>query len=339
MSNLAQYMREALENGQSVYLPEIGTFRKERVPAFFDALKECFVPPFRNLILSEEQLAEFSIFKLIATKNDSLKRRQFIEAEINDLKAELRNGDEVILEGLGRLKQNEQHIEFNAAGLAWNDYPDYEEVEEMQLLRNPATQEISEQESLVEEDVLVADILVSTDAPAKASTSRSWVWLIVAILAAGALFAWMWYSSPEKNQGEKATLSTLDNAPGRSKPAGESAGMPSPADTQKTESTVAPDDSVAVAPVSQEANLVRAPSGRFEIIIAAFHTMEEATEFVERTNTRGHNVYIIKNNRPNNLNKVSYASFDTEREVNEAIAKVRKEINPDAWIYKNKVNQ
>ena len=85
--------------------------------------------------------------------------------------------------------------------------------------------------------------------------------------------------------------------------------------------------------------MVREPSGRFEIIIAAFHTMEEATEFVERTNAKGYDVYIIKNQRANNLNKVSYASFNTEREVNEAIAKVRKEINPDAWIYKNKVKQ
>jgi len=334
MSNLAQYMREALENGQSVYLPEVGTFKKERVPAFFDALKECFVPPFQNLILSEEQLAEFTIFNLIATKTDSLKRRQFIEAEIHDLKTELRNGDEVILEGLGRLKQNGERIEFNAAGLAWNDFPDYEEVLEMPLIREPVTREASTQELPIEEAPLVVD------APAENHSSRSWIWLATALVIIGfIIFAWFWYK-PGGLSGDEKTAATVGALREPNQADRSSLATNLPADTQTVaEPATVPADSSAATPVNTTESLVRVPSGRFEIIIAAFHTMEEATEFVERTNARGHEVYILKNNRSNNLNKVSYASFDTEREVNEAIAKVRKEINPDAWIYKNKVNQ
>lgn len=336
MSNLAQYMREALESGQYVYLPEIGTFRKERIPAFFDALKERFVPPFRNLVLIDEQLAEYSIFNLIRAEKDGQKRRRLIEEEISDLKRELRKGDEVILEGLGRLRQNGERIEFNASGLAWNDFPDYEELPDSPVLRDPVipVPVVQEQEA------------VGSDIPVMTGTSddrskRSWVWLIAALLLAGAAFAWFWYSNPDNSQGGQTASSPQIPAAEQVPATVEADDTSLQADTQLAQdlAPAAPDSALAEVPVSQAAAMVREPSGRFEIIIAAFHTMEEATEFVERTNAKGYDVYIIKNQRANNLNKVSYASFNTEREVNEAIAKVRKEINPDAWIYKNKVKQ
>jgi cell division septation protein DedD/nucleoid DNA-binding protein len=336
MSNLAQYMRKALESGQMVYLPEIGTFRKERIPAFFDALKERFVPPFRNLVLTDEQLAEHSIFNLIRAEKDGQKRRRLIEEEISDLKKDLSKGDEVILEGLGRLRQNGERIEFNASGLAWNDFPEYEELPDSPVLRNPVIPA-----PVVEEQEVVADDLPVMTGTTVERSQRSWIWLIAALLLAGAVFAWFWYRTPGNLPGEQTASSPQSPAAEQVPATLKTDATALKADTQlgQDPAPAAPDSALAEGPASLAAAMVREPSGRFEIIIAAFHTMEEATEFVERTNAKGYDVYIIKNQRPNNLNKVSYASFDTEREVNEAIAKVRKEINPDAWIYKNKVNQ
>src|SRR5690606_39209080 len=79
--------------------------------------------------------------------------------------------------------------------------------------------------------------------------------------------------------------------------------------------------------------MVKEAQGRFEIIIAAFNTMEEALAYVTQTNAKGYNVYIIKNNNPGNLNKISYGPFETPEEADKALAKVRDELTKEAWIF------
>jgi len=67
--------------------------------------------------------------------------------------------------------------------------------------------------------------------------------------------------------------------------------------------------------------------------------MTEAEDYVSRTNAKGYHVYIMKNNNPGNLNKISYGSFQTAAEAEQALIKVREELTKEAWVFENKAKQ
>src|SRR5690606_8191835 len=102
MNNLGLYIREALEDKNEIYLLGIGTFKKERLPAYFDELKEKFIPPSRIITLKAGQVSNHTLIDFLAEKEDiDLNTAQLKVAEA--LKV-IEGEEETYLDDLGKLK-------------------------------------------------------------------------------------------------------------------------------------------------------------------------------------------------------------------------------------------
>ncbi|TCK85751.1 SPOR domain-containing protein [Albibacterium bauzanense] len=348
MNTLGLYIKEALQDKREIYLPGIGTFKKERIPAFFNDLKQCFMPPFQSIVLTDKQpVSDQSLIQFIAEKEniDLEESRLKIEQTISELETELQEKEEIILEGFGKLKRIETRYEFThfqpVLEGAFNDYEPVAEaeiilpIEKKAGITNPSI-DLNTDEALlpVEESTINEEYLEQE------SNSKKWLWPVLALVIC-VVAAAFWFLNPNFNFANLTnTAESGSNKQVIEQPVTEA---PATAATQSTDlSTQAPlsesTEQVTPDPVNNNpsASLVKEAQGRFEVIIAAFNTMEEAEAYVNRTNAKGYNVYIIKNNNPGNLNKISYGPFQTAEEADQALIKVREELTKEAWVFENK---
>lgn len=105
--NISYYIRELLFAKQSVYLPEIGTFEVESIPAKINEDQGIITPPSKIIRLTEKEGNDYSnLSSYIANSaNITLQQadaavRSFCEKIIADLK----NGREVELDGIGTIR-------------------------------------------------------------------------------------------------------------------------------------------------------------------------------------------------------------------------------------------
>lgn len=343
MDTLGLYIKEALQDKGEIYLPGIGTFKKERIPAFFNDLKQCFMPPLQSIVLTDKQvLSDQSLIQFIAEKEniDLEESRLKIEQTLSELETELKEKEEITLEGFGKLKRVEDRYEFThfqpSQEVAFNDYEPIAEaeviilVEEKINISSPAVHLNTDEALLPIEEVAINEEDIEQEA-----NPKKWLWPVLALLICAAI-AGFWFLNPNFNFTN--LTNTAEVVPNNQaiieqtviEPPAQSTDLN--AQTQALEST-----ELAQDPVSNPSEgMVKEAQGRFEIIIAAFNTMEEAEAYVNRTNAKGYNVYIIKNNNPGNLNKISYGPFQTAEEADQALVKVREELTKEAWVFASK---
>lgn len=349
MNTLGLYIKEALQDNREIYLPGIGTFKKERIPAFFNDLKQCFMPPIQSIVLTDkQQVSDQSLIQFIAEKEniDLEESRLKIEQTISELETELQEKEEIILEGFGKLKRIETGYEFtHFQPILEGTFNDYEPVAEAEIIlpiekkadiTSPSI-DLNTDEALlpVEESAINEEYLEQE------SNSKKWLWPVLALVIC-AVVAGFWFLNSNLNFAD--LTNTAASVP--SKQAIEQPLTEAPASAAATQSTdlstqAQPSESteqIIQDPVNNNPTeaLVKEAQGRFEVIIAAFNTMEEAEAYVNRTNAKGYNVYIIKNNNPGNLNKISYGPFQTAEEADQALIKVREELTKEAWVFENK---
>jgi len=336
MSNLGLYIKEALKDKNEIYLPEIGTFKKERMPAFFDDLKNCFMPPVQSFILTEEQVADQFLIEFIAKQDKISLEESRIKAGklIKALKNHVEVNEEAILEGLGKLKKENNGYTFYSTlpSTLEAEFREYEPIAETDILEPISIEDFEEEVEVEVEKTPSAPIVNnnSLEDIEQETSSKRWLWPVFGI-AICVLIAGIWFLNPvstnstskveevlTKNQLEKQTVKG---------PAQESDEINAQNPIQEIQEPIVEEPTEGI---------IRESTGKYEIIIAAFNTMEEAKDYVAKTNAKGYNVYILRNNKPSNLNKISYASFQHDQEANEALAKVRKELTPDAWVFENK---
>ena len=115
MDALGLYIKEALRHREKISLPGIGTFKKERIPAFFDDLKQCFIPPSQSITLTDTAIeSDQSLIQFVADReNISIEESHLkIEQTIQELENELQEKEVLILEGFGKLQKAEGRYEF-----------------------------------------------------------------------------------------------------------------------------------------------------------------------------------------------------------------------------------
>lgn len=336
MNNLSLYIKEALEGKDEIYLSGIGTFKKERVPAYFDELKKQFFPPTLTIALKLELVSNSSLAQFWAKKeNISLDDAQ---ERIEEAVATINEQEKTSLEGLGTLRKVNGVYEFIYAPSVINEgFDAYEPISEGAILE-PLEEVVEEKE---EEVVLPVLEPVIEDTQEEKASSNRWLWPSIGAVACLILVGiWILQSANRDKQlvepkpveaVQSAEINPLEDTTQMT-----TANLDSPGTTETLlqDSTVL--DSASKSNEEVVSKLVKVPEGRFEIIIAAFNTIQEAEEYVTNTNAKGYDVYILKNNRSSNFKKISYATYQTEQEATKALVKVRKELNPDAWIWENK---
>jgi len=347
MDILGLYIKEALQDKRTIYLPGIGTFKKERIPAFFNDLKQCFMPPFQDIVLTDkQQVSDQSLIEFIAEKEniDLEESRLKIERAISELETEIQEKEVIVLEGFGKLKRVKSHYEFtHFQPILERAFNDYEPIAEADIIL-PIEKKIDIPspviDAVTDEALLpIEESAINEEYPEQESTPKKWLWPVLALIICAAI-AGFWFLNQNlnfpnlTNPTETVPSNQVIEQPVTETPAsatGQSTDIST--QTQPSESTEQPmPDSVT----NPSASMVKEAQGRFEIIIAAFNTMEEAEAYVNRTNAKGYNVYIIKNNNPGNLNKISYGPFQTAEETDQALVKVREELTKEAWIFESK---
>ncbi|WP_353777052.1 SPOR domain-containing protein [Winogradskyella sp. 3972H.M.0a.05] len=76
---------------------------------------------------------------------------------------------------------------------------------------------------------------------------------------------------------------------------------------------------------------VEKQSGRFHVVAGAFRVKANSDKKVKQLQDRGYKARIIGMNRYG-LHEVVYSSYETRTEAQQALRKIRREHNPDAWL-------
>jgi len=325
MNNLGFYIREALEDKGEIYLLGMGTFKNERLPAYYDELEKKFMPPSRIITLKADLVSKVNFTDFLAKKEDvDLNTAQLKTAEaLKDIERE----EETYLENLGKIKKTSNGFEFIYSPTELETrFSEYDPVSEGEVLK--PVEETTEP-SFVEDNIEYRE---------HETSSKRWLWPVIGT-AVCVVIAAIWFLNPIKIDNQVSTekvVATDQNSSDEGKTITEQNTKETPAIESSVQDSL---NLIATEPVIQEvdntSSLVR-EQGKFEIIIAAFKTMQEAEEYVRITNSKGYQVHILKNNRANNLNKISYSSYPNEKEAEIALAKVRKELNAEAWLWENK---
>jgi len=339
MNNLGLYIKEALVGRDEIYLPKIGTFVKERIPAYFDELKASFIPPSVKVRLRKEHTTDPSFIQfLIEKENIGINEAQSkLEQILKTVETNFEEKGEIYLEGFGILKKKNDGYDFFYVQPD-NVFEEYEPIAEAEILEPVQIKEPEEITVAPIAPPVIENVLAETEI--ETTSSKRWLWPVigtaVCVVIAGFLFLKPASDNGVSKRNETATNNPVDNKTSV-------AALPAPADSIQKPANIsaqAPAETGTPAlTLSEEesgSTMIKESKGRFEIIIAAFNTMKEAEEYVSKTNAKGYQVYILKNNRPSNLNKISYSSFQNEGDATVALAKVRKELTPDAWIFENK---
>lgn len=353
MVNIGSIIRRELANKETFYLPGLGMFKKEYRPAYFDEDEQLFIPPSHALLISNQKIDRNALTEFIAgNHNLSLSESKKVSSSIVDkLEDCISSKQKAYIEGLGDCFVNPQDELVIIPEEETSEFSLYDPIEEAEIL--PIRKQEKSLEALVaetsseiettnntdnsetetvDEDTFEPIVLNNElDDSALEGDSKRWLWPVIGI-AACIIIAGIWFLMPRGKEQPAinqpvATAQTENDQDSLSTLQGEDATALTVSDT----STV-PD---AVANNNPE-EIIRKPSGRYEIIIAAFETMTEAKDFVNKTNAKGYNVYILQNNRPGNMNKISYATFNTSAEASESLSRVREELAKEAWLWENK---
>src|SRR5690606_29274741 len=194
MNNLGLYIREALEDKGEIYLLGIGTFKKERVPAYFDELKKKFIPPSQTITLKTEQVSDSSFIDFLAEKehiNSSAAQLKLAEA-LKDIEGK----EEVFLENLGKLKNNNGVFKFTyVPANAEARFSEFESIAEGEVLK-PIEKVVTEvaEPSFVEDNNL-------DYTEQEGSSSKRWLWPVI-VTAACVVIAAIWFLNPIANDSQ-----------------------------------------------------------------------------------------------------------------------------------------
>lgn len=348
MVNIASVINKGLANNETFYLPGLGMFRSEYVPAYFDEVKQLFNPPSETLFFNTQEFDSDKLTEFIAGNYDLslLDARKISSNILSKLETCLGKKDEVYIEGLGTCSVSLNEELRIAAEVDSSQFDLYDPIAEAEiLLPTPEKPDaIDEHGTALDNEELAdpAESLVEPveyeqlDAMTQEGDSKRWLWPVIGV-AAAIIIAGVWFLKPLQKP--------INNSVNTENEMVENQSQEIPTDsvasaTEISENTELNADSInTLSPNASggEVNaVVRKPTKKYELIIAAFETMAEAKEFVEKTNAKGYNVYILQNNRAGNMNKISYASFNTSAEASASLARVRDELTSEAWLWENK---
>lgn len=373
MNDLGTHIIELLNESPEVYLPGIGIFRKERVPAIFDENTNIFLAPTHRIVLHEEQGSALPLIDAIvkSTGNTFHDCEEQLKATTGAILLELNEKGESEIQHLGKLIKKERIVSFIPIENEESSLPFYKSVKERKLIA-PKKKDFLENE-LIEEELNEEELIDEE------SDHRPEAFVVNDSLSA---------SEQEELEEEQETTSFHASA-SESKveepefePKGKSINWlwpiliilvlivvgivfllkPTPKNTEpslveknKTErllpdtsvTTIIPIeidspnvkevDTLSAQAVDPVANAVPVKEKiTYEIIIVSFGKLAEAENYLETMLKKGYPLRILKNRRPGNLYKISYGSFNSGEEAQIALNKVRESLAKDAWIYKAK---
>lgn len=339
MEKLGTYIVKLLNENQQVYLPGLGTFKKERVPAAFDQNTNAFLAPTQKIILNTEKGSTASIISAInkAEGSNEEESENLLREITGSILLELNEKGKCHIPDFGEIIKQGDAISF-IEDKRQEDLPYYKNVDEIKLIEPSKKEPLIEQETPIieqateeEEEAVEEEVLPIQEFEPK-GRAINWLWpalIIITLLAAGAF----WFFNSERFQLKETTIAGVEDR--------KTDALPDTVLTLNPEETEASHQDTTVTSSLEntehaEEEAPRKPETTYEIIIVSFGKLSDAEKYVENMNAKGYKIRILENPNPGNLYKVSYRSFTDENEAQIELNHVRETLAKEAWIYKTK---
>lgn len=344
MEKLGTYIVKLLNENQQVYLPGLGTFKKERVPATFDEKTNAFLAPTQKIILNTEKGSSASILSAInkAEESNEEESENLLREIIGSILLELNEKGKCLIPDFGEIIKQGDAISFIEDNRQ-EDLPYYKNVDEIKLIEPSKKEPLIEQEApIIEQATEVEEEAIKEEAVEEEvpqtqefepkGRAINWLWpalIIITLLAAGAF----WFFNSERFQLKETTIAGVEDR--------KTDALPDTVLTLNPEETEASHQDTTVTSSLEntehaEEEAPRKPETTYEIIIVSFGKLSDAEKYVENMNAKGYKIRILENPNPGNLYKVSYRSFTDENEAQIELNHVRETLAKEAWIYKTK---
>jgi nucleoid DNA-binding protein len=329
MDKLGAHIIELLNETPRVYLPGLGTFKKERVPALFDEETDSFLAPSQKIILTNEKGSVDQLINLISQAGEISEEEaeNQLKKVVGSILLELNEKGESKIEGFGKLAKDRETIAF-VEDKQEEALPFYKNISEIKLIepsiKEPLVLDENDKEEIIEPFIPIEEFEPQ-------GKSINWLWpiaIIIVLVITGAF----WFLNSKGIKKEEAAFS---------KPSKNDSTQAASSIIIDSDTTVINEQDTTLSSLIQESTEPIAethvePVTTFEIIIVSFGKFSEAEKYVENMNAKGYKIRILENKNPGNLYKISYGSFTDEVEAQQELNKVREDFSKEACIYKKK---
>lgn len=307
--NLGKQIYILLKKETAVYVEGLGVFRKIHTPSVFDPKKNVFLPPVTFIEFEGHSTEGYDLIHYIQQVGPYSKQEatdQLAQA-LTTLKEQVASAGQVALDNLGHLVGYGTNYVFKPIDLSgFNLGP---------------VAPVTDQEVIADSSVVTTE---EEDTYEQPSTSRSFVYGLVAAVAVLALAGLYYYSQYYEVLPPHTVNSTKQPAP-----------IVLPVDTAEVvaDSLVSEVDTaqLLLSEVPEDSTAVRVEH-KYVIVIGTHRTLAQAYEEAEAFNKDGHeSVRVLTPNLAKNLKKVIWDTYRTKEERDSALRYVRKHIKTDAW--------
>lgn len=359
--NLGVCIANLLKRYPAVWVPGIGVFKVNRVPASFDPEKSVFLPPSSSIELIEGQAVGYPITDYLQVQRgvDEAAAMGMLDQAIKDVFDSISRNGQALLDGLGYLVADGASIlfrPFEAGNATWkpvedlsvkttDEVPEADTTDDVPVASDDEVPAQSHETEVTAEDEPDtggerAEAAEVPEVPAPAATvettetdpvvpargsGRSW-WIAAAVLIAVSAAVAVWYLQP--SQPTSAPIdSVADDTIQQQAVVDSLAAGAAPVDSVAATAKATSDS--AAAPVTP-----KGPSVTYEIIVGSFATMAQAKKYVAEMKAKGYDLKALDSRMPGNRKKISWGGYATEEEAYRELARVQKTFEPGAWIAK-----
>jgi cell division septation protein DedD len=329
MLNIGQYLHKLLLVHQTVGVPGIGIFKSERIPAHFDEVKGAFLPPSNSYSFIQHEPVDQYLLDYIskALDLDLEDANEALEKATASLLAEISDKGEVKIDKIGYLKEQEGSyvlIPFSPDSF-WGLQP-VKELNSALATGETAvnTDELPDKELSTQEPLINPVPEAQQTEEGKSDKSKIWGWSIAALVLIVASLFW-WYTKMQS----RTTVQSPPVVQNDTKEAIPSTVTDTSSFQKDTVKKVVDTITTKKKPLIQKASKALP----YSIVLGSFKTIDLAVKQAEYFRTIGIDAFVLESNMPHNRKKICYGLYATKEEAKKQLEKVRKEINPEAYIY------
>lgn len=344
--DISNYLVELIVEKGQVIVPGLGRFFKKRKPGYYDEASKTYFPPNGEIVYVAEYLHDDKLVHLISQKADTSLTSAYaiLDEYIREIKLALKTG-EVILNGIGTLKTDDGQIRLTSEKQA-NLSEDFFGL--------PAVDTLSErlvgQEG--EETYSLAQQALNTSLPdelferePKRGVLAIIMGIIAVVILAGVIGLYVARPDVYKNLVNQIQIYMPQQSPTPIAPVSPKNQTPSAIALQKADSIYKNNDIESklkkegfdVEKVKDSTNIsvktnVIATRGniKYEIIIGLYIRREDAVKRVSQLKANGIDAHIV-DDADGPMIKISCATLYSDAEAEKELARIREELNPEAF--------
>lgn len=314
---LELYISDLLYRYECVTIPDFGAFLTQRKGAQVHHTTNAFYPPTKELSFNAQLSSNDGLLvKYIAdvTKEEYETTLQKVKAAVDTWKKRLDNSEIISLENIGDLYLNAEgnmqfepsyQLNYLTSSFGLSSFVS----SEIERITEEVTKEITP--AVLEEEVAEAIPLPIVEERRRKRFPWTYAAAAAIILSAG-VFGFNEYS---KNQQEQQQVVEHEKAK-------------KSIDKYIQQATFFSSNPVELPSITMK---VAKEVQNYHVVAGAFRIEENAHEKVAQLQSQGFDAELLGKNRYG-LHQVSYASFSTRAEAITALAKIKRETAPEAWL-------